>query len=213
MKKMAVLGTGAYAVQVVDHILASGVYEFVGYIGENGFSGNEFVKREELVCFNEDVFDKYKQGVFDCVFIGIGYANKRIKTKLYSLVKGRIPLGNIIHPTAVLFPQVELGEGILIGAYSIVGRCSKIHDNVSIVNAVSVGHDANIGSHSYIASRAALAGRVSVGELAFIGVNASIREDVVIGDNATVGIGSVVLQNIPDNTVWAGNPALFLKNQ
>lgn len=63
------------------------------------------------------------------------------------------------------------------------------------------------------ASVPALAGRVSVGELAFIGVNASIREDVVIGDNATVGIGSVVLQNIPDNTVWAGNPALFLKNQ
>ena len=191
----------------------SGQYQFVGYIGEKGFSGNEFVAEDELVCFNEDIFEKFASGIFDCVFIGIGYANKLVKNKLYELVKGKIPLANIIHPTAVIFPNAVLGEGILIGAYSIVGRNTVINDNVAIVNAVSGGHDCILGKHTYVASRAAIAGRVSIGEYCFRGLNASVRDEIAIGNNVTLGIGSVSIKDIKDDMVCVGNPARCIRNQ
>lgn len=36
---------------------------------------------------------------------------------------------------------------------------------------------------------------------------------VRIGENAIVGAGSVVTKDIPDNEIWAGNPARFIRKR
>lgn len=45
----------------------------------------------------------------------------------------------------------------------------------------------------------------------FIGNNVTITKGVTIGKNAVIGAGSVVTQDIPENTIYAGNPAKFIK--
>lgn len=42
---------------------------------------------------------------------------------------------------------------------------------------------------------------------AFIGANTIILKGVTIGENAVLGAGSVVTKSVPDNEIWAGNPA------
>ncbi len=54
-------------------------------------------------------------------------------------------------------------------------------------------------------------GKVLIKKHAWIGANTIICQPVTIGENAVVGAGSVVTKNIPDNQVWAGNPARFIK--
>lgn len=46
---------------------------------------------------------------------------------------------------------------------------------------------------------------------AFIGANCFISKGVTIGENSIVGACSVVTKSIPDNEIWAGNPARFVK--
>lgn len=53
-------------------------------------------------------------------------------------------------------------------------------------------------------------GDVVIGNNVFIGANSVITKPVVIGDGALIGAGSVVTKNIPNNEVWAGNPAHFI---
>ncbi len=53
---------------------------------------------------------------------------------------------------------------------------------------------------------------IMIKQNAFIGACSIIFKGVTIGKNSVVGIGSVVTQSIPDNQVWAGNPAKFIKN-
>ena len=48
-------------------------------------------------------------------------------------------------------------------------------------------------------------------EGASIGSSVTILCGVRVGKNAIIGAGSVVLQDVPENTVYAGNPARFLK--
>ena len=48
---------------------------------------------------------------------------------------------------------------------------------------------------------------------AFIGANTVICNSVTIGRNAVVGAGSVVTKDIPDNEIWGGNPAHFIKKR
>lgn len=52
---------------------------------------------------------------------------------------------------------------------------------------------------------------VVIGDNVFIGMNVIILKGVHIGNNVIIAAGSVVSQNIPDNQVWGGNPATFIK--
>lgn len=51
---------------------------------------------------------------------------------------------------------------------------------------------------------------IRIGDNVFIGANVTILPKVKIGKGVIVGAGSVVSKSIPDNEVWAGNPAHFI---
>lgn len=56
-------------------------------------------------------------------------------------------------------------------------------------------------------------GHVHIGRAAFIGANTVICNSVTIGRISIVGAGSVVTKDIPENEIWAGNPARFIKKR
>jgi len=55
-------------------------------------------------------------------------------------------------------------------------------------------------------------GKVTIGDNVFIGAHTTILKGVTIGKNSIIGACSVVSKNIPDNEIWAGNPAKFIKS-
>lgn len=52
---------------------------------------------------------------------------------------------------------------------------------------------------------------VFIGDNCYIGVRTTILGPIRIGNNVTIGGGSVVVKNLPDNCVAAGNPAKIIK--
>lgn len=55
-------------------------------------------------------------------------------------------------------------------------------------------------------------GHVTIGDNVIIGAGSIILCGVHIGDNVYIGAGSVVTKDVPSNTVWAGNPARYIKD-
>jgi acetyltransferase-like isoleucine patch superfamily enzyme len=47
--------------------------------------------------------------------------------------------------------------------------------------------------------------------MSFIGSNATLLPNICIGNNVTIGAGSVVTKNIPDNCLVMGIPAKVIK--
>ena len=86
----------------------------------------------------------------------------------------------------------------------------KIHDNVTIAADVTfVTHDAirhvlmNMDNETYVPHY----GCIEIEENAFIGLGTIIMPDVHIGKNTIVAAGSLVLKDVPDNSIVGGVPA------
>jgi len=56
-------------------------------------------------------------------------------------------------------------------------------------------------------------GSVHIKRGAFIGARTIITKPCTIGNNSIIGAGSVITKDVPDNEIWAGNPARFIKKR
>ena len=125
-------------------------------------------------------------------------------------VVGSIPRGsltNLIHPTAFVSPQAELGLNVIVGAQAIVAMNAQVADGV-IANALSsIEHDNVIGAFSFLGTGAICCGHVTTGEFVFIGGGAVVQPRIQIGSHTTIGTGAVVVKDAEPNSVYIGNPA------
>lgn len=113
----------------------------------------------------------------------------------------------LIHPSAEICPDAELGEGAVIGLGVSVGSLAKIGNNFYAAKGASIGHDAVIGDHSRVGAGAFIGGHTVIGENAFIGSGALLKDRIRIGDYSVVAIGSAVFSDVAAGATVMGNPA------
>jgi sugar O-acyltransferase (sialic acid O-acetyltransferase NeuD family) len=117
----------------------------------------------------------------------------------------------IVHPTASVSRTAELGRGTVVFPNVTITSSVKIGKHVLILPSCVVSHNDIIGDFTCIAGGVCISGEVEIGRSCYLGTNASIKPRVKIGDECMVGMGSVVLEDIPANSVVAGNPARVLR--
>lgn len=116
------------------------------------------------------------------------------------------------------FPQIGgviIGNYVDIGANSCIDRGAlsdtRIGNYTKIDNLVHIAHNVVIGQNAMIIACSEISGSCEIEDYAWVGPNTSVREWQHIGKNVLTGIGSVVVKNIPDDEIWAGNPAKKIK--
>lgn len=112
---------------------------------------------------------------------------------------------------------VEIGDNVEIGACTVIARGTigdtVIGNGVKIDDRCFIAHNVKIGQNTLVIAGAEISGSVHIGEGCWIGPNACVREGLTIGDRSLVGIGAVVVKNVPENVVVAGNPARILRKR
>jgi UDP-3-O-[3-hydroxymyristoyl] glucosamine N-acyltransferase len=118
------------------------------------------------------------------------------------------------HGKAVTMPQfggVIIEDEVSIGANTVIAR-GAIDDTIicrgsKIDNSCFISHNVRIGADSFIVGESIFFGSSSTGEQVLVSGNATIRNGIHIGNKSIVGMGSVVVKSVPDETVVKGNPA------
>jgi UDP-3-O-[3-hydroxymyristoyl] glucosamine N-acyltransferase len=88
---------------------------------------------------------------------------------------------------------------------TIIGKGTKIGPNCD------VGHEVKIGKCCIITGMTLVAGATEIGDHTFIAPHSTIKNSIKIGSNVFVGIGSLVMHDIPDGTIVVGRPAIEIR--
>lgn len=203
-RMVAVYGASRGGITLVDAIRAMGGYEVVAFIDDTPSLIGTTV-------FSLPVWSG--QQLESLTERGIGALASHIADRPFRLTMRDRALGagltmlNVIHPRAYLSPTVRLGVGNVIKAGAILDTDVQLGDCCIIDNGVVVPHHGIIRDVCHLAPGVVMGGGCSLGERTLVGVGARISSGIQIGRNVIVRPGSVVLNDVPDDVVIAGDPA------
>lgn len=147
-------------------------------------------------------FFKHEQAIVDTPHIGP-------KTKIWEFV--HILPDAVIGENCNICAHVFIENDVTIGNHVTI-KCGvyiwdgvKLEDNVFLGPNVTFTNDLRPRSKQHPVNYE----KTIIEEGASVGANATIIAGHTISKYAMVGAGSVVTKNIPNNTLWYGNPARF----
>mgnify|MGYP005811906287 CR=1 FL=1 len=205
-KPVAVVGYSGHSYVIIDILLNAGRM-VTAYCDSNEKEKNPY--HLNYLGSENEVIEELRK--FD-YFIGVGHNG--IRRKVYQQLMSELgnPI-NAIHPSAVISASVEMKHGIMISANATINPLVTLGTGVICNTSSSIDHECVIGDFAHIAPGAVLCGNVMVGAGTFVGANSVIKQGVRIGQNVTIGAGTVVIRDIPDNTMVVGNPQRILHKE
>lgn len=147
----------------------------------------------------------YEDAYYVCA---IGASN--IRKKLIGKIKREnknVRFATLIDPSVECSEYVEIGEGTIICAHSIVTVNVRIGDHVIINLDCTVGHDAILGDYVTLYPSVNISGSVIVDHTTEIGTGTQVIQGISIGNNIIVGAGAVVVGDIYEYGTYIGVPA------
>lgn len=109
----------------------------------------------------------------------------------------------IIQDDVDIGSNTTIQKGIL--RPTIIEKGSKIGPNCNI------GHEVSLGKNCVVTGMTLIAGATKIGDHTFIAPHSTIKNSLTIGKNVFVGIGSLVIKDVPDNITVVGRPAIEIE--
>jgi len=105
--------------------------------------------------------------------------------------------------------HVLIENDVLIGNNVTIKSGVQVWDGVTIEDNVFIGPNVTFTNDNAPRSKSQswILLRTLIKNGASIGANATILAGNIVGEYAFIGAGSVVTKDVPNNTVWYGNPA------
>jgi len=106
---------------------------------------------------------------------------------------------------------VNIGSNVELGSHTSILpgflEDTEIGDGTKISSQVYVGSGMKIGKNCIIAGKTYFGGSSIIEDNVYVAPGANIRNGIRLSKNSFIGMGAVVVKNVPENTTVIGNPA------
>ena len=195
--KYAILGAGGFAKEVREILLEQGISpELVQFYVEERFLSDTS---------NAKSFLELPHTGNHVAYLGVG--DGKLRENWISQSRDHCEFAPLVHPTAILGNNVELGEGVIVTAYSHLTCDIVVGKGVQFNLQTTLGHDCIIGDFVTTAPKVAISGNVCVGRHVTFGTSSTVLPGISICDDVVVGAGAVVTKDITEPGTYVGVPA------
>lgn len=205
---IAIYGAGGFARETL-WLLESFLnekYNVTAFVVDNEY----YEETQKELCgrpvYAEEFLINIKSHLGVALALGLPEARKKIFNKLKNSNKNLF-FPTLVHPTTILAPDVEIGEGTIIRGSGLLSVGVKVGRGVLINGSNNLGHDVVVEDFCSVMPRCTISGNVTIGECTSIGAASFILEKKHIGKGTIIAPGSIVLKNFPDKVTVMGNPA------
>ena len=204
------IGGGEHAKVIYDSALSMECWEIVGVIDPNP-QAKCCVDLSLAWLGSDNAFADIVRD-FKTIFLILGFGTLGNSTKrmdivhVFSLTKN-VRWATIIHSSAIISPFSKLGEGTVVFPKTVINSGTIVGKHCILNTASIIEHDVTVNDFSQLAPGSIVGGGTALGENTYIGLGAHIRDHIVIGDNCCIGMGAVILNDIPSHATAFGNPA------
>ena len=203
MDSIVLYGAGGHAKSVIGVLEAEAVWELAGLLDDDAPS--KAVLGYRVIGGRDSLRDVLESGINKAhVAIGENSARWRLANALIEL---GFKIVQIIHPSAEIMKNAEIGPGAFVHAYVVIGADCRIGDQALISAQTVIGHDSVVGNAVHFAPGVRLGGKVRVGDFTSFGMGTVVLPSIAVGRNVVVGANSVINRDLEDSIVVAGVPA------
>jgi len=145
--KLVIVGAGGHGKVVADAAFKQNRYKLIGFADDGWPVGTVLNDGLPVLGKIHDVETMAKHADFFIIAIG----NNKLRENLYKKYLKVLKPAVVIHPSAVISMNTNIGDGCVILANAVIGVDSVIGIN-SIVNSMAlIDYDCVIGAHAQIA--------------------------------------------------------------
>ena len=196
MNRLIIIGAGGHGKVIADAALKNG-YTNICYIDDHA-TGD--VMGFPIIGTSADI-EHLNDGSTDFI-IGIGNnAVRKMIAKKYN-----VNWVSIVHPSAQIAFNAEIGKGTVVMANAVVNVCATVGEHCIINTGAIIEHDNVIENYAHISPNVALGGTVRIGSLTHVGIGATVKNNTDICSDCTIGAGAVVVKNIKESGTYVGVP-------
>lgn len=212
MKDLIIIGASGFGREVawlVERVnKVSETWNLIGFLDDNKSLQGTDVNGYEVLGTTDDA-GRFPDAYFVCA-IGAARIREKIIQKVTE-INPNIKFAILIDPSVVKSDLVEIGEGSIICAHTIITVNIKIGKHVIINLDCTVGHDAVLYDFVTLYPSTNISGITEIGPCSELGTGMQIIQGKRIGAYTIVGAGAVVVKDIPDASTAVGNPAKPIK--
>jgi sugar O-acyltransferase (sialic acid O-acetyltransferase NeuD family) len=208
VRELVIVGAGGFARETASAARDAG-WQVRGFVDDDpGLHGA--VRSGLPILGAVDTVLKMDTAVVVCVGNPRNFTARRRIVERLGLPEARY--ATVVHPAASVGAGSEVGPGTVLLAGTVLTADVTVGAHVAVMPQAVLTHDDVVHDYVTIASGARLGGSARLSTGAYVGSGALVREGVTVGAWSLIGMGSVVLRDVPPGQVWAGNPARFLRD-
>ena len=209
MRDLLIVGAGGFARETAAAARAAGRH-VLGLLDDDPALHGTHRAGLPILGPAEAVADRPDAAVVVCVGNPRDYTARQRLVRRLGLPAERY--ATVVHPAAQVGSGSVVGPGTVLLAGTVLTADVTVGSHVAVMPHVVLTHDDRVAEYATVASGVRLGGGVVLDRGAYVGAGALVREGVTVGARSLVGMGSVVLHDVPAGQVWAGNPARLLRD-